>query len=556
MRSPLSVRNSLRLPSKFVIFVILIIGFGLRIAGVNVGLPDAPDPREVIIAQDVRNLIHLTAPPETYNWPGTAWFYTIAAVGKLLSFGGLSLAEARVILLARCINVLLSTATLWFTYSVGQHAGSRRIGQIAAGLLAVSMLHATNESCFALVDIPATFCVTLFLWLVARARFSSKSFTAWTAVWLGIILGTGFAVKFTTVFVCFSLLTFMGSARFYRWFAAVIGVSALTFTLLCPYWVIDLVSPTWNLFFQDFWYEATHYHQGHFGLISTAEAGWLQRFTYLWVLLKWGMGFPIALLTVFGILRAIFSLKGRIGEFATLEVLLLTFVVPYLLFIGIHKVKFARHLLILYPALTVLAAIVLARLPSAIGSLFKCTRGSQHLVEEAQKVAIEKWGVSIIVGVVVLYSFIYTAAFASVMLSRPTRIAASEWISAHIPPEEAIAGAPVILFDWLLPDVDLEVGDQGAEWVLILVPDLEVFRKYQKHPDHYRNEDWYPLGEIALEETLAFYTRILAQESPYELHKTFRCTPEFLGIRISDSGAPFPMRALAHPEILLYRRRK
>ena len=552
------MRNCLHLPRKFAIFVILIIGFGLRITGVNVGLPDVPDPREVIIAQDVLNLLHFTAPPETYNWPGTAWFYIIAAVGKLLSFGGLSLTETHVILLARCINVLLSTATLWFIYSIGQHAGSRRIGQIAAGLLAVSMLHATNESRFALVDIPATFCVTLFLWLVARARFSSKSLTAWTAVWLGIILGTGFVVKFTTVFICFSLLIFIGSTHFYRRFATVISVSALTFTLLCPYWIIDLVSPTWDLFFEDFWYEATHYHQGHFGLISTAESGWLQRFTYLWVLLKWGMGFPIALFAVFGILRAIVSLKMRSDEFAILEVLLLAFVIPYLLFIGINKVKFARHLLLLYPALMVLAAIALLRFPSAVSSFFKFIRGSQYLIEkEVQKPGMfERWGGGIVVGVVVLYSFIYTAAFASVMLARPTRITASEWIFANILPEEAIACPPVVLFDWLLPDVDLEVGDQEAEWLLILVPDLEVFRKYQEHPHHYQSEDWYPLGEIALEEILTFYTPILVQESPYELHKTFRCIPEFLGIQISDSGAPFPMRALAHPEILIYQRRK
>ena len=356
------MKNRLNLPRNAVIILILIGGFGLRIVGINVGLPDTPDPRETIIAQDVLNLIHLTAPPETYNWPGTAWFYTVAAAGKLLSLIGLHLTETRVILLARCINVLLSTATLWFTYSIGQYAGSRRIGQIAAGLLAVSMLHATNESRFALVDIPATFCVTLFLYLVARTRFSSKSFTPWAAMWLGIALGTGFAVKFTTIFVCLSLVAFIGSDHFHKRIATIIGVSALTFTLLCPYWVIDLLSPTWNLFFQDFWYEATHYHKGHFGLISTAESGWLQRFIYLWVLLKWGMGLPLALLAVLSILQAILSLKSRTGEFAKLEILLLAFVIPYLLFIGAHKVKFTRHLLILYPALTLFAAIALANL--------------------------------------------------------------------------------------------------------------------------------------------------------------------------------------------------
>ena len=548
MRFPLAVKNCLNVSNNALVFVILIGGFGLRIVGINVGLPDTPDPREAIIAQDVLNLIHFTAPPETYNWPGTAWFYTIAVVGKLLSLTGLHLTEAHVILLARCINVLLSTATLWFTYAIGQHVGSRRIGQIASGLLAVSMLHATNESCFALVDIPATFCVTLFLYRVARTRFSSsKPFTPWAAIWLGVVLGVGFAVKFTTIFVCLSLVVFIGWDQFYRRIATVIGVSVLTFTLLCPYWVIDLLSPTWNLFFEDFWYEATHYHKGHFGLISTAESAWLQRFTYLWVLLKWGMGLPLALLAVLSILQAITSLKSRTGEFAILEILLLAFVIPYLLFIGAHKVKFTRHLLILYPALTLLVAIALTKLRKSIRS--------RSLPLVSRYTIFGKWGVSVIVGIVVLYSFMYTAAFAAVMRAQPTRVVASEWIAAHIPPEEAIASAPVTLFNWLLPDLDLEVTDQEAEWVLILAPDLEVFLKYQLRPHDYQDEDWYPIGEIELEETVAFYTRTLREDSPYKLHKTFQRTPEFLGIRISDTGAPFPMRALVHPEILLYRRR-
>ena len=178
MRLLLAVKNRFSGDSKFGIAAILISGFGLRVVGLNVGLPDTPDPRESIIAQDVLNLVHFTAPPQTYNWPGTAWFYLIAAVGKLLSIGGLHLTEARVILLARCINTLLSTATLWFTYAIGKHANNRRVGQIAAGLLAVSMLHATNESRFALVDIPATFWRNTFsLACYARAFFFSEAYS-------------------------------------------------------------------------------------------------------------------------------------------------------------------------------------------------------------------------------------------------------------------------------------------------------------------------------------------------------------------------------------------
>ncbi len=606
MRVPLAVSNCFRLSNNFVIPAILISGFSLRLIGINIGLPDAPDPREVLIARDVLNLIHLTAPPQIYNWPGTAWFYIIAGVGKLLSLTGWQLTEANVILLARSINVLLSTATLWFTYRVGVHCYSKRIGQIAAGLLAVAMLHATNESRFALVDIPATFCVTLFLWFVIRARSSSVSPTFQAAVWLGIIAGVGFAVKFTTVFVGFSLLIFIRSEGFYKKLATIMGVSALTFTFLCPYWLIDLTSPEWNLFFEDFWYEATHYHRGHFGLIAAAESGVLHRFIYLWTLLKWGMGLPLAFLASFGVLCALVSLKavgnrqsavgknnsqqgnGRreegkdgvpnppifqpsnqessslpifhpnVNGFQYAEVLLLAFVIPYLLFIGIHKVKFARHLLILYPALSVLAATAFIRFPNIVETLLQSLRPRETVnalsFTEGEPNTFRKWFSRVLGGGVVLYSLIYALSFASILLSQPTKIAASNWIATHIPQEDSIAIAPEPLFDWLLPELDFGVTDKNVEWVLILVPDLEVFQKYQKAPQRYQNEDWYPLSEIGFEETLAFYARVLGEGSPYELHKTFRCTPKFFGIEIiSDSGAPFPMRALAHPELRIYR---
>ena len=590
MKSLVAVRRSFNLANRagfannLIVPTVLTIGFVLRLIGVNVGLPDSPDPREVLIAQDVLNLIHFTAPPQIYNWPGTAWFYTIASAGKLLSFCGWYPTETHVILLARCINVLLSTATLWFTYRIGFHCYSRRVGQLAAGLLAVAMLHATNESRFALVDIPATFCVALFLWRLTRARSASTTLTFPTAIWLGVIVGVGFAVKFTTIFVVFALLCFIGSEHFYRRLAIIVSVSVLTFTFLCPYWLIDLISPEWNLFFADFWYEASHYHWGHFGLISTGESDWLSRFIYLWTLLKWGMGLPLAVLACLGVLCALVSLKvgssqqgaGRTKEgkdggtnlpafqpsnqessgLPTFQsILLLSFVIPYLLFIGIHKVKFVRHLLILYPILTVLAAAALEHLPNVIETFLGTVRSrrignSQHPTVVN---ALGRWLRVILGSVVVIYSFVYTTSFAAVLLTQPTRIEASNWISAHIPQEESIAVAPEILFDWLLPEVDV-VTDEEVKWVLILVPDLEVFQKYREYSQAYEKKDWYPLSEIDLEEVLAFYTRVLGEGSPYKLHKTFRRTPKFFGIQISDRGAPFPMRALAHPEFRVYRR--
>ena len=526
-----------------VLIPILMVGFAIRIVGLGVGLPDHSDPREPLIAQDILNLIHLESPPEIYNWPGTAWFYLIVLIGVVLEAFGLELTVAQVIWLGRFTNVLLSTATIWLTYQVGHRFYNRAIGLIGGGLLAVAMLHATNESRFALVDIPATFCVTLLLWFCAKAQ--SVSFRR--VVWLGIIAGIGFAVKFTTIFAGLSVaaLLFLRSERFqasalFLKLATVVGVAGATFTIICPYWLIDFFSPNWNLFFDALFYESSHYQKGHFGLFATGEINWFNRFTYLWTLLRWGMGTPLALLAIVGTLLAIIQREDR-------DKILLAFVIPYLLFIGLHKLKFVRHLLLIYPVLILFAAGCIDRVSTALA---QWNWARQNLI-------LKQWVTPIlsvvILGGVGMYSLIYTAAFASVMRSLPTTVEATEWIESNIPPDKAIEREPEVLFDWLLPRLDRENNGDGAEWVLVSMPNAEVFLNYAAKLTHYFAIDWYPLESVDTEAAVAFYERVFGQSSRYTLVQRFQRQPYFLGISISDEGAPFPMRALTHPEIRVYR---
>ena len=142
------------------------------------------------------------------------------------------------------------------------------------------------------------------------------------------------------------------------------------------------------------------------------------------------------------------------------------------------------------------------------------------------------------------------------MLSQPTGQEASEWVSENIPHDNSISRAPEILFDWLIPELDREMvsEDEESEWALIIQPNREVIEKYGQNPQDYERIDWYPLEAIEIEGTVEFYKRILGEGNRYKLFKTFRRSPQFLGIRMSDKEAPFPMRALIHPEIRLYRR--
>ncbi len=522
--------------NTLLIITILTLSVILRCIGIGVGLPDTPDPRETLIANDIINLINLSAFPEIFNWPGTAWFHLIALIGKILDFFGVDLTESRIILLGRFINVCLSTLTVWLTYCLGTKCYDRRVGLIAAAFLVVAMLHATNESRFALVDVPATLCVTLFLWLIVRDTHLRNR----TCIYLGIVMGIGLAVKYPTVFVCLSLSIFINSTDVYRKYATIILSAVITFTIVCPYWLIDIFSDDWNAFTQDFIYETTHYRKGHFGLFATGDTGWVARYFHLWHILKWGFGLPLAILVglglLFSIARLAFSVKTDglksllSNQQSRVALLLIFYLIPFLIFIGTFKVAFARHLLIIYPPLTVLAAAFLF----TIGKRYGTVIGS----------------------LVWMYSFIYTVAFASVMLTQPTIKQVSEWVSDNIEVGRAISHAPEVLFNWLIPvlDRDFTGFDANTEWLIIIEANREVFQKYKLHPEKYQAQDWYPLENIEIEENLAFYDVIDGNDRSFYLYKTFKQSPHFLGFRISDDGAPFPLRALRHPTILLYRR--
>ena len=534
--SPLLSNTSKR--NTLVIVSILILSFILRIIGISVGLPDTPDSRETIISHDIINLINFNALPEAFNWPGTAWFHLIALIGKLLEFIGIDMTESHIILLGRCMSVCLSTFTVWLTYSLGAKCYNRRVGLIAAGFLAVAMLHATNESRFALVDIPATLCVTLFLCIIAHDTYLRYR----TCIYLGIVTGIGLAVKYPTLFVCLSLLIFINTADIYRKFATIVLFTVISFSTVCPYWLIDIFSSDWNEFFSDFIYETTHYHRGHFGLFATGDTGWVNRYLHVWHILKWGLGLPLAMLVgiglLFSIVRLVFSAK-RVGlrslfndQGSRMALILISYVIAFLLFVGSFKVTFARHLLILYPSLTILAAAFLF----TIGKRYGTVIGS----------------------LVWMYSFIYTVAFAAVMLTQPTVNQVSEWVSDNIEADRSIAHAPEILFHWLLPELDRDMTDfdDNTEWLIIIEANREVFQKYKLQPEKYRSQDWYPLENIDIEYNMLFYDAIDVVDSSYRLYKTFKESPHFLGFRISDDDAPFPMRALLHPTIHLYRHRK
>ena len=160
------------------------------------------------------------------------------------------------------------------------------------------------------------------------------------------------------------------------------------------------------------------------------------------------MGAPLALLSIIGLSMALVEWKHG-------DKILIALALPYLLFIGLHKLKFARHLLLIYPVLTIFAATVISDCRWQAMSILR--RNLQKW---------RAWFVYTVLGAVGIYSMICTAAFASVMATPPTMVEASEWIDANVPSKECLQSEPEILFDWLLPKLDRGCGNSRAELLL------------------------------------------------------------------------------------------
>ena len=126
-----------------------------------------------------------------------------------------------------------------------------------------------------------------------------------------------------------------------------------------------------------------------------------------------------------------------------------------------------------------------------------------------------------------MYSLVYTAAFASVMRSSPTTTEATEWIASNIPPDKAIEREPEILFDWVLPRLDRAEEGEGTEWVLVSMPNAEVFLKYAAKSTRYSTIDWYPLESVDTEKAVEFYERVFGDSSRYALVQRFERQPRF-----------------------------
>ncbi len=419
-----------RASAGWVLGTVVATGFGLRMWGIDFGLPhEYCRPDETTTMYKALAIGAGDLNPHFFNYP-SLHFYVVAAmlglcfaVGHILGYVA-DIAELQRLffvdpspfyLIGRTMTAAMGAGSVALAYSLGRRLDSERAGLVGAGFLAVAFLH-VRDSHFLTVDVPATFYAT-------AAFVYSLSYLARphlrTAVLAGACLGLAASTKYNTALFAPAILlaVFMASncgqhrTGASMWWVAArsasswrhVTVSALTigvaFVAGSPFTVLDSSS-----FLRDLSFERAMFAAGR-----GEDFGWGWSY-HLHTSLFHGLGWPLLMAALIGCVWL--SLRRRPAD-----LVLLSGIVVYYGVAGSGKSIFVRYMVPLVPLLCVVAGAAVCRVMR--------TLSGRWLVAAALALAVPT----------TIATWLHNR-----LLSRvDTRVLAAEWIQEHLPSGTRVA---------------------------------------------------------------------------------------------------------------------
>jgi hypothetical protein len=425
---------------------LLLVSLLLRLWGGDHGMPYAYNadenghfvPRAIGMYQHEWNPDYFVNPPAfTYvlNLVFTVWFGGRESVSELFASD-----PTEVWVVARATSAVLGTIAVWLLYLAGARLFDRRVGLLAAGLMAVAFLP-VFYSHLALNDVPTLAPLTLALWgITGVLRFGRKRDYAVA----GLGLGVAAATKYTGGIVLFPLLVaaliqFLaigGRPAAVRGLLIAGGCALVGFFVANPYAVLD---------FPAFWDGITHQSsaaggetQGKLGLTHGSGV-----FYYVWSF-TWGLGW-VPLFAAVAAVPLLWRDERRLIWVLVPATLL------YVAFMGTQERYFGRWLIPIFPFVCLLAAYATIDLADragravprlrptflAVGALLLCAQG-----------------------------LVYSLHIGQVLSREDTRNLTREWMVEHIPPDTKVVVEPVVPDAWA-QDVGnpSRLSPNGNRWV-------------------------------------------------------------------------------------------
>jgi Dolichyl-phosphate-mannose-protein mannosyltransferase len=358
-------------PSKTAIALsaVCLLALGLRVIGLQYGLPAVYNPDEVSIMARALGFARGTLNPHNFLYP-TFYFYVLFAwvgvylacvwlSGRVASIGALQQLyftdPTGIYTAGRALGVAAGTATIAVLYRLAARLTDHRTAIAAAVFLAVSPLH-VRDSHYVKHDVPATLAIVLAylamtrIWPCARPEGSRARDT----LLAGAACGVAFSTHYYCVFLAIPLALVIVQGWRARGVASCVrqlvyggAASLVAFLALSPFLLVEPLTA---------WRDITANRQIVVDRAVTSGA-FAPAVRYLQMLWSETTGLPVAQLAAIGVVWMLALSPAR-------AILLLAFPVPFLLFIA-NTAPASRYLNPVLPFLTIFAAWTLARVTRA-----------------------------------------------------------------------------------------------------------------------------------------------------------------------------------------------
>lgn len=370
-------------------------------------------------------------------------------------------------MIARLVSAILGTLTIPVAYKIGKRmSGSRPAGYLAALFLALSYMH-VQYSQIALLDVPLTFFILLsFLF----SLYALESGRARDFILSGLAGGLAVSVKYNGLGVLMlgPLLCLLRREVRIRECAFFFAFFLLGFTIGTPYWLLNWprfigqITTSWALFGRS--------GIGHLG----CDGNW-NWFYYLFTVLPYGLGWPLTIAGVTGIVAMLCRPNAK-------NILFISFPVLYFLVTGSSLVRAARYIMPVIPFLCVGAAFIVLFLARRIFRQESALRMSMAIFA----------AILMAFPALKLSRYIYLKQFPD------TRVTAYDWLHGNLHSGEKVlqtySGVSFIPPDstFALADLDHDIFDTRKE----NISSLKSLQEYKKAGYEYLLLDEWHLGVI------------------------------------------------------------
>ena len=412
-----------------VLTAIFLLALGLRLYGINFGLPGEAHADEPFFVRHALRFGQGDPNPHWFLYPTLYMYVLFALYGFYFVFGYVAGVFSSTFdfaaayftdptgfyVLGRSATALLGAATVVPIYLTGARLFSRRAGLLGAAFLAVTYLH-VQHSHFITADVPMTFLATLSLYFAVRVMEEGR--TRWYVL-AGLAAGLAISTKYNAypIVVALAAAHILGtgggwpglvqSLKDRRLYMGGTGVAG-GFLIGTPFALLD---------FSTFYPFITgHLEQGRVGWVGIG--GYTPWVSVITDFLSDGMGVYLLALALAGVLYGLVYRRSK-GD-----LLIGSFVLVYFLIIGSAQLNFPRYWVPLIPPLVLLGGRLLDDLAGRWA-------GSRPGLQRA----------ALVLGVLLLSTIPLrdSLRYDYLVSHKDTAALAKEWIEANIPPGSRIA---------------------------------------------------------------------------------------------------------------------